>query len=104
MDILINLTSNIDIQVFPGDKTVEIRSSGVNKGNAALLFLTKNYYAFILAIGDDWTDEDLFKVLPERALTLKVGLAHSCAKYYLSDYQQVKELLKSFLEPIEDHS
>ncbi len=104
MDILINLTSNIDVQVFPGNKTVEIRSSGVNKGNAALHFLTKNYYDFILAMGDDWTDEDLFKVLPERAFTLKVGLAHSYAKFYLSDYEQVKDLLKKLSDHIEDHS
>lgn len=103
MDILINLTSNIEVQAFPGNKTVEIRSSGVNKGNAALHFLTRNYYDFILAIGDDWTDEDLFKVLPERALTLKVGLAHSYAKYYLSDYRQVKDLLKEFSEHVIDH-
>lgn len=104
MDVLINLTSNIDVQVFSGDKAVEIRNSGVNKGNAALHFLTKNYYEFILAMGDDWTDEDLFKVLPEQAFTLKVGLGHSYAKYYLSNFEEVKVLLKELADSIECHN
>ncbi len=49
---------------------VEVRSAGVNKGTAAMHFVSRGDYDFILAVGDDWTDEDLFKILPEKACRL----------------------------------
>jgi trehalose 6-phosphate synthase/phosphatase len=49
---------------------VEIRPVGIDKGSSALYFLSKDYFDFILAIGDDITDEDLFKALPEYAYTI----------------------------------
>ncbi len=51
-------------------KVVEIRPVGIDKGSSALYFLSKDYFDFILAIGDDITDEDLFKALPEYAYTI----------------------------------
>jgi trehalose 6-phosphate synthase/phosphatase len=46
-------------------------------------------------MGDDVTDEDLFKALSEQAITIKVNGSHSAAKYYLNDYNQVRNFLKS---------
>ena len=52
---------------------VEIRNSGVHKGSAGNYFLSKLNPGFILAIGDDWTDEDLFRILPPEAHSVKIG-------------------------------
>ena len=60
-DHLLNFTANIDVQVLQGHKVVEVRHGGVNKGTAAMHWLGKDTYDFILGIGDDWTDEDLFE-------------------------------------------
>jgi trehalose 6-phosphate synthase/phosphatase len=49
---------------------------------------------FVLAIGDDKTDEDMFKALADRAITIKVGTGHSNAKYCIASQQEVIRLLQ----------
>lgn len=97
-EYLISFTANFDVQVMQGNKVIEIRCSGVNKGTAALLWLSKHTYDFILAIGDDLTDEDLFKVIPQQAFTIKVGLTKSNSKFNVPSYVEVRELLKQLTE------
>jgi len=48
---------------------------------------------FVLAACDDWTDEELFAVLPESAFTFRVGLLSSRARYNLNDSAEVFALL-----------
>jgi trehalose 6-phosphate synthase/phosphatase len=101
-DHLVHFTANIDVQVLQGSKVVEIRNAGVNKGNAALRWLSTGQFDFIMAIGDDWTDEDLFAALPESAATLRVGLTNTRAQYNIPNSTEVLGLLRSFLEPPSD--
>ena len=91
------LTTNLKLQVLEGSKVVEVKNSGVNKGRAAQRWLTSGEYDFILAIGDDWTDEDTFKVLPEEAWSVKVGLSSTSAKYNLTSQPKVLHLLHDLL-------
>jgi len=91
------LTSNMDIQVLEGNKVIEVKNAGVNKGKAALKWLAKEEWEFITALGDDWTDEDTFHVMPDGAFTIKVGLTSSEARYNIKSYVEVRELLKSFI-------
>ncbi len=98
IDNLVNFTANIDIQILHGNKVVEVKPSGINKGTAALYYLEGKDFDFILAIGDDWTDEDLFKVLPETAYSIRVGMAQSYAKFNLRSHRDVIELLKKLGE------
>ncbi len=93
-DDLISLTANTDVQILQGNKVIEIRNSGVNKGTATTFFISKNKYDFILAVGDDWTDEDIFKVLPQEANSIKVGITPSLAKFNLKDYKEVRKLIE----------
>jgi trehalose 6-phosphate synthase/phosphatase len=97
-DHLVHFTANIDIQVLQGSKVVEIRNAGVNKGNAAVRWLSTARYDLIIAIGDDWTDEDLFTALPESAVTLRVGLTNTRAQYNIPNSAEVIELLKSLCQ------
>ncbi|MEO0143526.1 MAG: trehalose-phosphatase [candidate division WOR-3 bacterium] len=77
---------------------VEIRPVGIDKDSSALYFLSKDYFDFILAIGDDITDEDLFKALPEYAYTIKVRIGVSMAKYNLYDYLDVRKLITELIK------
>ncbi|MFH1562680.1 MAG: bifunctional alpha,alpha-trehalose-phosphate synthase (UDP-forming)/trehalose-phosphatase [Nitrospirota bacterium] len=97
-DDLIALTANIGLQILQGNKVVEIRNSGVNKGAAASYLLAKDKYDFVLAIGDDWTDEDLFKILPQEAYSIKVGIGSSYARYNLMNHEKVLRFLKEMVE------
>jgi trehalose 6-phosphate synthase/phosphatase len=93
LDDLAGYTRNIDVQVFEGNKVIEIRNSGVNKGTAGQEWLKQYSLDFILGIGDDWTDEDLFRALPPTAFSVRVGLASTAARYYLSGPAAVRKLL-----------
>ncbi len=92
-DVLLYLTANLDLQVLEGNKVVEIKNAGINKGKATAYWLMKDDYDFMMAIGDDSTDEDTFKALPEEAYTIKVGLDKTAARFNLLDVKNVRELL-----------
>jgi trehalose 6-phosphate synthase/phosphatase len=82
------------LQLMPGNKVIEIKNIEVNKGKAAQNWLHDQQVDFILAMGDDHTDEDIFKALPESAFTIKVGSNISAAKYYLRNPEEVRQLLQ----------
>jgi len=98
MDNLRYMITAYGLQLLNGDKVVEVKNAEVNKGRATFSLLNDNDYDFILAIGDDYTDEDIFKALPEDAYTIKVGNHISAANYYVEDFNEVRELLKSLIE------
>ncbi len=93
VDELVNYTANMDVHVLQGSKVIEIRNAGVNKGTAGMYYLGKKKYDFILAMGDDWTDEDLFKVLPEKAYSIRIGITPSFAKYNLRNFMEARKLI-----------
>jgi trehalose 6-phosphate synthase/phosphatase len=98
VDELLNLTANLDLQVLEGNKVVEVKNAGVNKGRAALRWISRKTWDFILAIGDDSTDEDIFRVLPAAAWSIKVGFSASVAKFSLGSPSQVRSLLREMIE------
>lgn len=85
------------LQMLQGDKVLEIKSISVNKGLAARQWLEKADYDFVMAIGDDHTDEDTFKALPEDAITIKVGSNISAATYFLGTHDEVRHLLNEMI-------
>jgi trehalose 6-phosphate synthase/phosphatase len=93
-DDLVTFTGNIDVQILQGNKAVEVRCAGVNKGVAAQQWLSKNDFDFVLAVGDDSTYEDVFKVLPERANSIRVGITRTNARFNLRNPEEVLRLLK----------
>ncbi len=103
MNNLKYLASDKGLQLLPGDKVLEVKNMEINKGKAALMLLDKNDYDFIIAFGDDYTDEDVFKALPESAVTIKVGGNVSAAKFYLRNPTEVRKLLLSFTEAVPVH-
>jgi trehalose 6-phosphate synthase/phosphatase len=97
IDHLLNLTAKTELQVVQGDKVVEIRHSGVNKGGALLTWMSRDEYDFILGIGDDSTDEDFFKALPSWAFSIRVGMSATHAQYNIRNSAAVIDLLRTFV-------
>lgn len=95
--VLTSLIGNDDISVLNGNKVMEIKSSNVNKGRAAMRVLPQKDYDFIFAIGDDWTDEFMFQELPEEAVTVKVGMQKTKAKFYIESVSGVRGFLEKFI-------
>lgn len=82
-----------NLQVLEGNMVLEIKRPDINKGRAATALMKGQEYDFILAIGDDWTDEDTFKVMPKSAYTIRVGYAYTQANYNIKSFRQVRNLL-----------
>lgn len=96
-DDLLAFTSNIDLQVLQGSKVVEVRNAGVDKGLASQHWLDESDFDFILAIGDDTTDEDMFAVLPGSAYSIRIGIARTRARFATRERTEVFPLLKQLV-------
>jgi trehalose 6-phosphate synthase/phosphatase len=97
-DELMAMISNMNLEIMEGNKVIEVKNGGINKGAAAMRLVATNQYDFILAIGDDWTDEYMFKALPETAITIKVGLVNTAAQYKLESVEGVRSFLNHLSE------
>ena len=98
MNNLKYLATDKGLQLLPGNKVVEVKNVEINKGKAAMMLIDNTEYDFIMALGDDYTDEDIFKALPESAITIKIGNNLSAAKFYLRTPQEARRLLKNMAE------
>jgi len=94
---LTSLTANLDVGVFEGSKILEVRHLGINKGRTAELWLAKQTWDFIIVAGDDYTDEEMFAVLPERAYSIKVGTGISKARFNVDSVAEVRLLLQELV-------
>jgi trehalose 6-phosphate synthase/phosphatase len=91
---LLNLTENLDVGVFEGSKILEIRSVGVSKGRAAELWSGNQSWDFLLAAGDDYTDEEMFAAMPDEAYSIRVGLSISKARFNVDTPNEIRSLLR----------
>jgi trehalose 6-phosphate synthase/phosphatase len=96
---LLQLTANTALQVIDGNKVLEVRLIGIDKGTAAQKVLDHYHPAFMLCIGDDTTDEDMFRVLRDKAVTIRVGKNKTAARYSLWSQNAVMPLLKKLAVP-----
>lgn len=92
--LLKSLQSVPGLNVSHGAKIVEARLSGTNKGQAASRWLSPDF-DFVLAAGDDTTDEDLFAAMPKKAYSIKIGPGPSAAKLRLDTPEQFVSMLKN---------
>jgi trehalose 6-phosphate synthase/phosphatase len=94
-----NLLGGTELAVIHGNKVVEVRYAWANKGEvAAHLAAGFRRKSFVLAIGDDRTDEDLFTSLPKSAWTIRVGTGSTAARFRLPGPKDVKRLLRGLTE------
>ncbi len=94
-DTLLKIVVNLqNIGILEGNKVVEIKNTTINKGRTASKWISRKNWDFILGVGDDRTDEDLFAVLPESAYSIKVGAGPSQAKFNLESVTAVRTLLR----------
>ncbi|MDE1851145.1 MAG: bifunctional alpha,alpha-trehalose-phosphate synthase (UDP-forming)/trehalose-phosphatase [Candidatus Micrarchaeota archaeon] len=96
-NILTNLTANSELKVIYGKKNIEIMNTYVSKGMSYIKLMSNTRHDFILAIGDDSSDESIFEVLPKDAFSIKVGMSVSNAKYNIKAQKDVVRLLQRIL-------
>jgi len=90
--------SNQPFEVLEGSKVVEVRLRGVTKAAVGRhLQETGIGDALVIAFGDDRTDEDMFRSLPDEAITVAVGGGAAHARYAVPDHRGVRDVLSRLL-------
>lgn len=94
--ILEKIAGVYSLKLLDGNKVVEIMAGEIGKGKAVKNLAEQKDYEYILCIGDDRTDEEMFEYLSPyaHADTVKVGKGDTAAKYRLKQVSDVLELLE----------
>jgi trehalose 6-phosphate synthase/phosphatase len=95
---LLQLTANTPLQIIDGNKVLEVRMIGVDKGATAMNLYKSLKPDFILCIGDDTTDEDMFRALADKGYTIKVGRGNTSAEYTIVSQNDVFPFLRKLAE------
>ena len=97
---LLQLTGNTPLQVIDGNKVLEVRLVGVDKGTTALNMIKNLSPDFMLCLGDDVTDEDMFRSLTDKAYTIKIGRGNTAAKYTILSQKEVFPFLRRLAQSV----
>jgi trehalose 6-phosphate synthase/phosphatase len=93
------LLSHTPLGILIAKKAVEVRHLGINKGEAIRAILYDHDFDpkqdFILTVGDDRTDEDMFRVYPH--VNLSIGVSEVPVG---ADYTMEQAALLEMLENI----
>jgi trehalose 6-phosphate synthase/phosphatase len=95
---LMQLIANKPVQVIDGNKVIEVRLAGLDKGVTALRIFEQYSPDFTLCIGDDTTDEDMFKALSGKGYTIKIGTGTTSADYNILTQAEVLPFLKELTD------
>lgn len=77
---------------------IEVHFVTCDKGQAIKQFVSFQKDAFILAAGDDDTDEDMFAAVPRSAFTFKIGKKSTKAKIRVQNVSQFIDFLNQMAE------
>jgi trehalose 6-phosphate synthase/phosphatase len=87
-----------DLDVFEGNKILEVKPRSVNKGVVARELLDRTKADFIMCAGDDYTDEDMFAAFTKSAWTIKVGLGITQARHTVDTVDDMLLLLSKLAQ------
>ena len=93
IETVLNSLLTDQFQILNLDKAIEVTSRKFDKGSAVNELTKKKKYDHVVCIGDDITDENMFKNLIENSTTIKVGIKNTCANYYIDGPKSVRNLL-----------
>jgi trehalose 6-phosphate synthase/phosphatase len=95
---LTELLRHVPVEILAGQKVIEVRPRGVNKGVlVAPLLEGAPAHTLVVAMGDDCTDEDLFAALPPGAVSIHVGPDPSRAQFRVADVASARQLLAALV-------
>ncbi|MBN2436888.1 MAG: bifunctional alpha,alpha-trehalose-phosphate synthase (UDP-forming)/trehalose-phosphatase [Spirochaetes bacterium] len=98
-ETLLDLTRTMNLTIMDGNKVLEVKDSSVNKGKGIQSMLIHHTdVPFVLAVGDDHTDEDMFHILSEKDYSIKIGTGKTEARFHLPDPSSFRALLNKIIE------
>ena len=92
---LIHDLANLPVEIITGKKVIEIRAQGVSKGQYIKHILNMNSKDhFIMCMGDDRTDLEMYAKLPKGAISIHIGECMGKTTFQLESPAKARELLK----------
>jgi trehalose 6-phosphate synthase/phosphatase len=88
------------LEIVQAKTSFEIKPVSINKGKALGNWLYDQSYDFIFAAGDDESDEEMFKMLPSYAYSVRIGDKSSHAKYISEKNAVIIDMLKKIASEI----
>ena len=93
IETVLNSLLTDQFQILNLDKAIEVTSRKFDKGSAVNELTKRKKYDHVVCIGDDVTDENMFKNLNENSTTIKVGIKKTHARFYIDEPKGVINLL-----------
>lgn len=96
---IIDSLKNLDVEIIRGKMVINVLpKNSRTKGGAILDLLKREQAEFAFFIGDDDTDETIFKLNLPEIFTVRVGQSHSSkAAYYIDSQHEILNLLQNLL-------
>jgi trehalose 6-phosphate synthase/phosphatase len=95
---LTEMLSQFGAQVISGNRVLEVRPMGIDKGNIVTrVMATADHGATAVVFGDDRTDEDMFAAAPDGSITVHVGNERTQAVFRIADCRETRAVLKTIL-------
>ncbi len=97
IEALVTPCTRDHLQIMKGNKIIEVKHPDFTKGSEVNRLLNEDNYDFVMAMGDDVTDEDMFFALPNNSTTIKIGTFSEYAKYNLLNQTETLPFLKKLM-------
>ena len=88
--------ANLPAEIVHGHRVIEVRAAGVHKGGYVARQI--DGADWVLCVGDDRTDLDMYRALPPDAHTIHVGVSVADARFTIPSPARVRGLLRKLLE------
>ncbi|MBD3343974.1 MAG: bifunctional alpha,alpha-trehalose-phosphate synthase (UDP-forming)/trehalose-phosphatase [Chitinivibrionales bacterium] len=95
---LLGVDEHLSVRVYEDTRTVELQESAISKARAVSRWLSRSSYDFILAAGNDLSDEDIFATLPGNAFSIRVGHGHTDANYVIQSPHETRHMLQEIIK------
>ncbi len=91
--------AHLPVDILHGNRVIEIHAAGIDKGVYVERILEGyDSEAFILCMGDDRTDLDMYRVLPANAVSVHIGDNIENTRFSLPSPQRVREFLRELAQ------
>ncbi len=91
--------ANRPIQIVHGSYVVEAGHEGIGKGWAYRWMMRRlGAFDFALVAGDDRSDEEMLRAVPDDVWSIKIGQGNSAARFRLESPERLRALLATALE------
>jgi trehalose 6-phosphate synthase/phosphatase len=81
-------------RLLEGHAVLEVRDGALNKGVVARALTSRAGSRPVVVAGDDHTDEDMFRAVPEGSVTIRVGPGLTAARHRVESPRALRALLE----------